>query len=126
MSYQIEYEIKPGYLSARMSGERTMEAIVNGTKEMVGKGGELQQTRLLVDIRDLSGQLQMMESYDIVTREYPKIERTGIQRAAILDRVTSDPKQLAFFETVALNRGFNIRMFTDPKSAMAWLLEGLD
>jgi hypothetical protein len=35
-----------------------------------------------------------------------------------------EPKQWFFFETVARNRGFNLRIRTDPEPAIAWLIKG--
>jgi hypothetical protein len=126
MSYQVEYEVRPGYLYVRVSGERTLAAVVALTAELGLKAVVERHRRLLVDIRDLAGWLKTMESYELVTREFPRLGRKGILKAAIVDRAFPEPNQRSFLETVAVNRGFGVRVMTDLEAAIAWLLEGPD
>jgi hypothetical protein len=49
----------------------------------------------------------------------------GVGRMATLARPDQiDPQR--FGETVARNRGMNVRIFEDEKAALSWLLEGTD
>jgi hypothetical protein len=124
MSYQVEYEQQPGYLSVRIRGERSLEAVIAVTAETAEKALALHQPRLLVDVREFTGWLQTMENYELVTREFAKFQGKGIRKLAILDRQHLD--QPPFLETLAQNRGIGLRIHTDAGAAVAWLLEGLD
>jgi hypothetical protein len=66
-----------------------------------------------------------MDSYAIVNLEFPKIRGKGLQKVAILDRESYKPDRWLFFDTLARNRGFNLGIYHDLKSALEWLLEGL-
>ena len=126
MSYQFEYQEKAGYLYVHVLGERTQDAVISLTRELSQKAIERGFTRILVDVRELKGWLQVMESNYIVTTEFPKFRGSGLKRAAILDREPAEPQRWSFFETVAQNRGFELRVFTELDLARQWLLEGLN
>ena len=126
MSYQVEYQERPGYLYVHVLGERSQDAVIALTRELVEKASELQHQRLLIDVRDFKGWLQTMESYNVVTHDFAKFKGKGLQKVAIVDREFPDTERWSFFETVARNRGFNLRIHTDSKTAIVWLPEGLD
>jgi hypothetical protein len=44
-----------------------------------------------------------------------------LAKIAYVDPATSDPAEARFAETVALNRGVNVRLFPDVASAAQWL-----
>lgn len=115
MSYQFEYQEKVGYLYVHVLGERTQEAGIALAREFSQKAVELRQPRLLVDVREFKGWLQVMENNYVVTTEFPKLRGQGLQRVAILDRELGEPNRWYFFETVARNRGFEIRVSHDLK-----------
>jgi hypothetical protein len=51
---------------------------------------------------------------------FQKLRGKGIQKAAIVDEQAS-PLHRWFLETVAVNRGFNLRILTDQQKALEWL-----
>jgi hypothetical protein len=126
MAYQVEYQEKIGYLYAHVQGKRTQNSVIELIKDVSERAIELHQKRVLVDVRDFEGWLQIMESKYVVTSEFPKLRGKGLRKAAILDREPLEPNRWFFFETVAQNRGFDLRIFNDQKSALNWLLEGVD
>lgn len=126
MSYQVEYQVRAGYLYARVSGERSLGAVIQLAEEVYQKAVQLQIRRLLVDVRDLLGWLQPTEIYDVVDGEFPRFRGHQIRRLAIVDRKHDEPDQWYFFETVAHNRGYNLHLFADLQEAVDWLVEGLD
>jgi hypothetical protein len=75
---------------------------------------------VLVDVRGLKGRLNVLDSYLVVTQVFEQLRGHGLLKAAILD--SRDPSlRIRFIETVALNRGFNFRVFTSRSEALAWL-----
>jgi hypothetical protein len=126
MAYQVEFQDKIGYFFAHVQGKRTVNSVVELIKDLSERAIELHHKRVLVDVRDFEGWLQIMESNYVVTSEFPKLRGKGLQKAAILDREPVEPNRWFFFETVAQNRGFDLRIFNNEKSALDWLLEGVD
>lgn len=123
MSYQISFQQKKGYLSVVVYGERTLELVEHLVFEISSRAMAENTYRLLIDVRGLQGWLKILDSYHIVTREFPKIRSSRINRVALLDREFNEGKGWVFFETIAKNRGFSLSIFTDRKRAIAWLLE---
>jgi hypothetical protein len=101
-------------------------AVIQLAEEVYQKAVQLQIRRLLVDVRDLLGWLQPTEIYDVVDGEFPRFRGHKIRRLAIVDRKHDEPDQRYFFETVAHNRGYDLRLFADLQEAIDWLVEGLD
>ena len=53
-----------------------------------------------------------------------KMALSVLDKAVIVD-LPEYETGFRFFESVARNRGFNLRIFGDPAEAEAWLLEGV-
>jgi hypothetical protein len=78
-------------------------------------------SRVLVDVRGLEGRLSTVDAYEIPTSYFPKLRRPGmLTKAAIVD-VKEFKDSYQFFENVAVNRGYNLRMFGDIAEAIEWL-----
>jgi hypothetical protein len=126
MPYTVEYQEKEGYLLAIVRGERTLEEVVNMAAEIYSAVIERHQRRLLLDVREFTGRLQNVESYEVVVDEFPKYRNVGLERVAVLDHGSPGEQQWSFFETVAKNRGYILNIYTDPSSAITWLREGFE
>ena len=74
----------------------------------------------MVDVKNLAGFLRVFDSYYIITQDFPTLRGKGIKRAAIVDREISGLREW-FIETAAVNRGYNLRVFFDRKTALEWL-----
>jgi len=77
---------------------------------------------LLIDLIPLkNGEISTFERYKMGLAAASL--STGVRRMAALARPDQiDPQR--FGETVARNRGINVRIFADPKVAESWLLQG--
>ena len=75
-------------------------------------------TRFLNDMR----QAELALSTSEIFRIRDMLDTAGVdsswKRAIVAAR---DLEDYRFFETVALNRGYGVRIFTDPIQAMSWL-----
>ncbi len=79
--------------------------------------------RLLTDVRNASNELGVVQNYSYA---YQSMESLGLRkdiRAAIL--VDKDDSSHDFIETVALNAGYNVRIFRDEEAANSWLSEDM-
>ena len=78
-------------------------------------------SKMLVDHREMTPEVSTVDIYDLPD----VLEKLGFARsskmaillvAGALKRADYD-----FFETVSINRGFQVRLFLDPDEALGWL-----
>jgi hypothetical protein len=119
MDYKLTVLEHPGYLHVRAEGERTPEnarrALLEAGAACIAKG-----TRDLLFELSLSGpQLGMLRIYDVIAER--SADGSKLSRIAYVDSVPG--KESRFAETVASNRGVNVRLFPDVETAERWLSE---
>jgi hypothetical protein len=120
-TYRLAVEVEDGYLLARITGQRTWPAVSALVAEVARAAIEHQRSKVLVDVREFEGWLGGLSSYSVVTEDFQRLRGKGIKQVAIVDRPF--PKLRGwFFQTVARNRGYNLRMFENPAAALDWLL----
>lgn len=118
----LEYEEKGGILHVCAIGKRTREAIIRFVPDIYAACAEKKLSKVLLDIRGLEGRLPIREDYDIPSRFFPTVRNLNvINRAALVD-LKEFERDDAFFETVAVNRGFNLRIFSNSDEALQWLI----
>ena len=124
MSRELDLEIRhkhqEGYLLAEVSGRRSYRSVVNLTRTIFQTCLEHEYQKVIIDVRELRGWLKPIESMKIVSGEFKDLVGKGLSAAAILDREL--PKATFFFEMVARNRGYNLRIFTQARAAIDWIL----
>ena len=118
--FTLSIEVKDDHLMARAEGQRTRDSVTSMTLQTFEAALASQRGRVLVDVRKLKGRLSVLDSYRVVTEVFQKLRGQGVFKAAILDARDASVR-ICFIETVARNRGFNFRVFTSRKEALAWL-----
>ena len=118
MTLDIQTENAGEYLLARLKGERTLINVLTAAGQIIGTCQELRLSKALVDVRGLEGELQTFDTYEVVAEKLPQSRGVSLNKAAIVDREESLNR---FFEDLAVNRGMNIRLFTDEGVAVEWL-----
>lgn len=123
MSYYLDVEKKDGVLWVKATGTRSFENVLAISKDIMAACTEHEVKKVLLDVRALKGRLSTMESYEIPDKYFPKIrDRSVVDRTAIVDWKEADGRA-PFFELVAENRGFMIRIFSDTDQAIEWLTD---
>jgi hypothetical protein len=124
MSYIMNFEEKDDFLKVEITGTRTrrnelVDAIeVLSNVNEIGKAKNINKILLILRI---TGPLPSMVSYDIGN----KAEELGWSRMFSVAAVTMDEysmKSYLFIETVAVNRGYNVKIFDNEQDAKIWLL----
>jgi len=122
MGYELTTREQPGYLHFRVTGENTPQTVRAYLSDVRVACAERGCTAILVE-EDLAGPgLPMLDLYQIV-------EAGGESSRSLLRIAYVDAQQQAraanarFVETVARNRGFNLRTFPTIAEAEAWLRE---
>ena len=85
-----------------------------------------QPSNFLIDFRQVEGELSTMDRYNLAassTKKYLDEKLNGkvssCRFAFVGNHPLVDPKR--FGETVAINRGLNVKVFTEIKEALDWL-----
>ena len=122
MTYQLEIVEKNGYVIAVLAGVRTPETLVAAASETTTFCRDRGHTRLLINLRRMSGGLDTMQTFEVAGHGIPNQKHVrDLVRSAILDH-TENIDRIRFFETVAINRGLNVKVFDDKERAIEWLL----
>ncbi len=119
VNYSITIEDKGSYLFARANGVRTRGSVIAITKEIFDAAVAGKLSKVLIDVRELKGQLGVLDSYYVVTEEFEKLRGKGLRKAAIMDKKVRFVREW-FLELVATNRGLNLKVFTSKEEAIKW------
>jgi hypothetical protein len=97
------------------------EDIKASTLEAIKIAAENGVNRYLVDCTHLAQSRSVLDIYSIgglyVDLDIPR----GSKQAVILSTNKENQKNTRFYETVARNRGYDVRVFQDRYEALAWL-----
>lgn len=125
MSYEVDIQTQPDYLRVTVTGQRrygdaALEASQVG-QQIVEACRNADNYRVLL-VLNLRGRLSATDSYEIVenAKEY------GWDHAfklAFVDTNKESIDDVRFTETVAVNRAYSVRAFTDDAEALDWLLD---
>jgi len=114
------------YLYLFLEGEFDIEEIPWISDQILDSCARHQGTKILLDQRGLSGNPTAMERFrmaTVFTAKFIQARLTNRIPACVFAMVGQepmvDPKR--FGETVALNRGIPIKVFTDFQEALRWL-----
>ncbi len=122
MNYELKMIEKDGFAAAVLEGVRTPDTLLAAAAQATAFCDERNISRVLIDLRSMSGGLDTLETYDVAGRELPRQKAVRrVLKSAILDR-PENIERIRFFETVAVNRGLNVKVFADEKKAIQWLL----
>jgi len=109
---------KGSYLLVEFFGEFSVEAGKQCVDRMVEACEEHERSRVLLDCRRMTGEMPVMARFQVA--EYGTTKRLQIKRIALLNR---EEVMLPdnFVENVAVNRGMNLKAFTDFDEAQLWI-----
>jgi hypothetical protein len=124
MAIKHSIRIEDGILSVQASGKDDNLGQVKAYGTAVMEAAIAADCdRILCDERDLVyslGTLDTIESAKYISEIVPRIAKVAI---------VCNPKQVEdgeFWETVAVNRGLEVRVFIDPGDARVWLKQHLN
>lgn len=123
MSYSIDMEVRGHCLFAAACGERTSQNVSAIAKEVVAECERNEVVDVFLDLRQLTGRLNISDSLAVVTNGFPAMGTfQKLERVAVLE-ASERRERSRFFERAARARGYNIRMFDDQKEAFDWISE---
>ncbi|MEM6722981.1 MAG: hypothetical protein AAF598_03025 [Bacteroidota bacterium] len=115
---RAEVSCQSRFIDLKLIGELDKKDAWEICRTTVGKAKEIDLNEVLLDIRPMIGRETYLELFQSVN-QYP----AGLRflRIAVLEH-QDEMERGAFHENVAINRGFQIRYFTQENDALNWLV----
>ena len=117
--YRVTFVVRAQYLHAIATGPRTPENMLGVLREVHAACMEGGWTSVLLEVRLSGASLDNWEIFRVVSQRSAEGARLG--RIAYVDVSSASGDKKRFAETVAMNRGVNVRLFPDVASAASWL-----
>ena len=121
MPHQLKTEIEGDILIATAAGTRDTRTVAAVAHEVAALCRQKDIPKLLLDASGLEGTLKTLDAFSLVVKHFPDLRRLAeLEKAAVLDKELTE-EQHRFLENVAVNRGYNFRVFDDRDKALEWL-----
>jgi hypothetical protein len=120
--YRLTFEHRPGYLYAYVEGEEDSYEISRAYWQDIADECREKKYKKALVVEDLVESGTIAEAYQLCS-EMPQMGYIGI-KVAFVDRYSEQSEENQFGELVAVNRGINVKIFTDTDDAEKWLLAG--
>ena len=118
MSYCLTYEQRPSYLYVLVNGDNSLEAVMRYMADIAEECQQRDVTRVLIDDQLEGPRLQTSDVFSIAAEG----STNGLGLFDAIAYVDKDMGEMGeFAETVAVNRGMPVAIFSDVDSADRWL-----
>jgi hypothetical protein len=122
MKYKIYVSDDENYIILKVVGEINRQIAMKINLEAHSMGRELGINKYLVDVTKAKNTDSTMDSYDFVNKDMSTSE--GIDFSArVATLVSPGDSSHDFIETVAINSGLNVRIFTDLNQALSYMFQ---
>ncbi len=118
MTFDVRYDPAKQCLVGKAPGEIDCESARGYARAVVGASLKHECKKFLNDLRGSDVRLGTIDIYE-VWKLFEGLGIDGTWKRAIL--ASEQLKDYRFFENVSVNRGHQVRVFTDPSAALAWL-----
>lgn len=120
MNYKLNFEHRSSYLYVNVEiFKANYEVYRESCKKIAEKAGESPKKQVLIETAS-EEQLSTVKAFQLAA-ELPSLG-FGNLKIALVDTSEANVAINKFTETVAINRGINIKAFTDVDAAERWLL----
>ena len=119
MSFNVYYDKEYNCIVGKYSGTLNIDAVKQYASQTLKLSEEYGCKRSLIDLLEAEPRFSITEIYNL-----PRVMLDiGIgsewRRAILISGLTDD---YYFYETVSVNRGLAVKMFTDKEKALKWLI----
>ena len=120
MNYQITFDQHTNYIRAKIVGENSSEIVMQYMQDVQNECERRECYRVLIEENLAGPRLEVIEIFDLVATG--SRSAAGVFEAlAYVDTNTETPDMTEFAETVAVNRGIPVAVFTSVDEARNWL-----
>ena len=121
MSYAVEVPDDAQYVRLIFAGETSPQDHEQGRAEAVRALTATGRHRLLIDAREIQAKMSVSGDFEFTADHQPSFP-PAVRVAALRRQDPSESDRFRFIENVAINRGHDLRVFTEQAEAENWLL----
>ena len=121
MAYKLTITQKPTYLHAVVSGRNNRETVVAYLEEILRECVARDCFSLLIEERLEGPRLSTLDVFEIVS--HVSDQSRGVMKAVAYVDLNREGDSMRFAETVAVNRGLSVTVFSTVSEAEDWLLD---
>lgn len=105
------------------TGKTTADDLRESTSELITLEKEKGLNRFLIDPTEMTFFATLMDIYDLPAKQYLEegADKSG-RVALILPPPSKEKEVVQFYETVCMNRGWNVQVFSERQEAIDWLI----
>jgi len=120
MTYNISFEENPTYLHATITGTNSRETVAQYLQDIQQECGKQNCFRVLIEEHLDGPRLDAMEVFSLVSEGSMKA-LGKFEAIAYVDEMMGEMAEFA--ETIAVNRGMPMSVFSNVDDAKAWLVQ---
>lgn len=122
MGYKIDKTGKPPYIRIKYLDLVTSRDIIDALNEALALSKVNDLYRVLADCSRVTVGHTVVDLYAVVAALVANnVPRAEFKEAVLLPRNEASDKDVQFYETAALNRGYAVRLFKTKDEAVEWL-----
>ena len=121
--YELTVEVRPDYLHASVTGDRTADNVDRFLREAYAACVDNAKFNLLLEMRLTGSRLGTFGIYRLISDR--SADGARLRRIAYVEDPLDNVEEARFAETVAVNRAVNVRLFMDVSEAARWLESNL-
>lgn len=124
MSWTLNCISDPGIVEVVFQGSVTGQAARQATSDAIGLAKAREIMDFLVDASGVEAAPDLSSLLDLPNKQYDAAGLSRLARIAIVSpRLSQARKDVQFYETACLNRGWNARLLSSRDEALRWLKE---
>ena len=121
MAYHLKIEERPTYVYARADGDLNAENALRFLEQAYAACVKSGRAALLLDMQLHGPKMPTTSVYEVISQRAADGSKLG--KIAYVPYAGDDRSTAYFAETVAMNRGVNVRLFESVAAAERWLSE---
>ena len=121
VSYQLTIEERPTYVYARADGDLTPANALRFLEDAHAACVKYGRASVLLDMQLRGPNMPTTSVYEVISQR--AADGSKLHKIAYVPYDSGDPSMAHFAETVAINRGVNVRIFESVAAAEGWLSE---
>ena len=121
MAYNLTIEERPTYVYARADGDLTPANALRFLEEAHAACVRCGRSDVLLDMQLHGPNMNTTNIYEVISQR--ATAGSTLRKIAYVPYRGGDPSMAHFAETVAINRGVNVRLFESVAAAEHWLSE---
>ncbi len=122
MSYDLKIVPKEHYLHVTVHGINTPETVLSYLSEVRDACLRHAFNKVLIEENLQGAGLGVVGIFEVATKASTNVSPAILQIAYVDVNPEHDPESMKFAETVASNRGVNVRVFSGFEAAEQWLV----